>query len=405
MKPAYSFTAIAALCMTAAAAGCYFLALQTLQTQIRQAIAPNGEIRSLRVSPFGVEIQGLRIWAPPSGSNTPSSPNLKWPAREELRAERVLVDLDPRSLISGTTVIRRVRLEKAYMPMVRAPHRLHFLPSLLERHRPAAEPSTGAALIALLPGSVATTVARPRGASSEPVASAPSNPRIRNTTKPVRIERVEFVDAQIDFFDTTVGEGAHPVPLREISGELDDLAFPRLDEPVSVQLQGIIPWGKQSGRITLKGQLTPATLDSSLQFALRDVPLGAVQPYFVKASNLHVQGGTLQLDLDWVARQRHVQAPGRMVLQNMELVGNGSFAGLTREALLNLLADRKRRLELQFILDGSLDDPHFSLNEQLYVRVGTALADALGLSVENLGQSIGGVASDLANTIRSLIRR
>lgn len=356
--------ATAAVLSLVIAAGGYFVALRALKTQIVQALGPRSEIGSIGLSLSAVEIAGLRVRAA-----TPASRSGAWPVEDELRAARVMVEPDLRSLLSSTLIVRRVRIEQAYLPILRTAQGLRLLPSLIDAQD-----------------------AR-KGKDGTPDSGTP---------RTLRIGTVELADGEVDFFDATLGRPLHRIALRNIEGHLDNLKLPALDEPEVLQFRASIPAAGGKGSFALTGQVTPANLDSNLKLTLRDVPLSALQPYFVKAGDTRVRRGSLQLELDSTVRRRHLHAPGTLTLQGLELAGEGSFAGLTRQAAVALLKDRRERIDLRFTLEGNLDDPKFSLNEQFYVRIGAALAETIGLSVESLGKGAAGVAQGLGGTIKRL---
>lgn len=62
------------------------------------------------------------------------------------------------------------------------------------------------------------------------------------------------------------------------------------------------------------------------------------------------------------------------------------------------MSKRDGRIEVSFTLAGRLDDPNFSLNEDLATRVASALAQTLGVSV-------GGVVEGVGSVIKGLLGR
>jgi hypothetical protein len=309
-----------------------------------------------------VEIDGLRVRA-----SAASSTSMAWPADDEIRAEHVTIEPDLRSLFSGTVVVRRVVITHPYLPMLRTPGGLKLVPSLLDRSEKEA------------------------GTKTEEKA----------TRSIVRVGTIELVGGQIDFFDATLGGKPHRIRLSEINGELNELKLPQLDEKETIKLRGNVPSAQGTGSFSLIGNITPSTRDSVLKLALRDVPLITLEPYFVKAAEARVKRGSLRLDLESAVKNRHLHAPGSMVLAGLQLEGSG-FAGISHQAAILLLKDRREQINLQFALDGDLDDPKFSLNEQFYIRVGSALAKVLGVSVEGLGKGVGGVVEGVGGALKKL---
>ncbi len=343
-------------------AGHYFV-LRALKSHVERALGPNGSVTSLHLTLTAVEIDGLRVRASPA-----ESASIAWPVEDEIRAEHVTIEPDLRSLFSDTVVVHRLVITHPYLPIVRTRNGLKLLPSLFDRSQREAD----------------------------------DKPDEKKHDAVVHIDKIEFIDGAVDFFDATVGARLHRIRLGQIKGQLENLKLPGLDEKEDLTLHGRVPSDQGTGNFSLSGDLTPSNRDLALKLVLRDVPLIVVEPYFVKAAKAEVRHGTLQLDLDSTVKNRHLHAPGKMVLAGLELDGDG-FVGLSKQVGLLLLKDRHDRVDLQFLLDGNLDDPRFSLNEQFYVRVGSALAKVLGLSVEGLGKGVGGVAEGVGGALKKLL--
>lgn len=373
MKRAVKVSIIATLVLAFALGGAFFLALRLLKSQIEAALGPQGEIQDIRLSLSSVEIDGLTIRAAPAPQK-----GIHWPAEHELQAARVIVTPDLRSLLSDTIRVHKIRVEQAKLPVVRTPRELLLVPSLLGERNSEEQGQSGYKKVAL--------------EQDVPTDKA----------KTIRIGEIELVDGEVDFYDASVGHKLHRIILTSIQGQVRDLKLPTLDEAEALEFHGRLPAGGEAGDFSLTGEITPATLDSTLRLALHNVPLLAFQPYFIKTADTQVKRGNMDLDLDSRVKSRHLHAPGQLRLQGLELSGGGGFAGLTRQAAVALIKDRRERIDLQFTLEGNLDDPRFSLNEQFYVRVGAAIAESLGLSVESLGKGAGGIAEGLGSAIKKL---
>lgn len=343
----------------------YAAALRLLKQQIIHALGPDGEVQSIELSLNAVEIHGLRVKA-----DSPLHKRLGWPSHEELSAERVRVEPDLRSLLSDTIIIRSIDVDKAAIPMLRTSKGLQIVPGLRA----------------------------PKETDKEEAAdSAPKS------TRKIHFAHIAFHDSQVDFYDGTVAHKPHLIPLNHIEGELNDLVLPDMEEKAELKIQAQIG-DNAAGQASLKGWLTPATLDSQLKLSLADIPLVLLEPYLIKAADSHVKRGSFSLELDSKVHQRKLQAPGKLALDHMELSGNGGMGGMARNAAIALLRDRRERIDLAFSLKGDLDDPKFSLNEEFYKRVGSALAESLGIGVEDLGKGASSVTQSIGGAIKGLFK-
>ena len=348
---------LAAAVLAAAAAlglGALQFAARALRSEVVAALGPRATLEQAALTWDGVELRGLRIAAAPG-----------WPAADELRAARVHVAPDLRSLWGRSWRVRAVRVEGGYVSMRRdRAGRLRLLPALLER-----------------------------GAAD---AAAPASPA--GGRAPLEIGRVELHDAVVELHDASVGVRAHRLRLERLDAQAGPLALPALDRPVEVAIDGVLQGVRRHGRVRVHGTLTPATRDAQLAVRLAGVDLVALQPYLLKAADTGVRGGALDLSLDATVQRQRLRAPGRMTLTGLELAdGRGPLAGLAglpRQAVLSAL-QRDGKLRVGFTLEGRLDDPAFSLNENLATRVASGLAESVGVSVGGMVQGVGGLVRGL----------
>jgi hypothetical protein len=326
----------------------YQVALQRLKSTVLTALGPRARLQALAADWRGVTLHGLRI----------TSEAGHWPADDELRAASVRLVPDLSSLFSGHWRIRHVAVEQAYLSAQREPDgRLRVLPALL--------------------------VSAPGGAPQ--------------ATPLVLIDRISLLDAEVEFFDASVRRPPHRLQLVSLNAEVHDLRLPALDTPLTLDLQALLKGPQHDGRLKVTGQLTPASQDAELQADCQRVDLIALQPYLMKVSDTGVRHGLLDLSLSIRVRDKQLKAPGTLVLRDVELGHGGQLACLPQRAVVAAMS-RQDRISLQFTLAGRLDDPHFSLNENLATKVTAALA-------ENVGVSVGGLVTGMGNVIKGLFGR
>lgn len=336
---------VAAAVMLAAVAVGWQIAARQLQQQVAAALGPRASVAHIGLAWGGVELTGLRIAAARG-----------WPAADELRAERVLVVPDLWRMLRGSLGVQRLVVEQGYVSLLHGRDgRTRLLPALLEaRHAKPAGDGDGAAVPALHVGSVV-------------------------------LDRTE-----VAFFDASVRTPPLPLRLTGIEARIGPLALPALDVPTAVelhaQLQGAPAGARPAGTLALDGHVTAATRDGDIRLRLRGVDLVPLQAYLGK--DVQVKRGSIDLDLHARVQRQQLHAPGHLVLHRLEF-GSAGLAGLPRQALANF-ASRNERIELDVTLEGRLDDPRFSLNENLATRIAAAMADKLGVSV---GGVVGGVGS------------
>ena len=144
-----------------------------------------------------------------------------------------------------------------------------------------------------------------------------------------------------------------------------------------------------------------------MQTTLSGVDLVAFQPYLIKAAETGVKKGTLDLSLKSTVKKNRLHAPGRVTLSGLELTTGKTFMGMPREAVVAMMKDKKGQITADFVLEGNIDDPKFSLNEKFLSQIGTATANVLGISLEGLARGIGsagaGAASGIGGAINKLL--
>jgi hypothetical protein len=326
----------------------YGFAMNALGNRIAGALGEGGRIGSVKVGLRGVDITDLHVKA---RSNTGKAP---WPTDDELYAHHVHIEPDLRSIFSGNFVIRLVEIEDAKLTLLRTLNGLEILPGL-------------------------------RG-DSGPKTSKPANQSEHTRGPKIEIQQIRLSRGEIDFFDATVRRKPHQIALHDITAEIRQLTLPELASKTEISIQGHVG---ESGSVSLSGWLIPANSDSELKLTLNKVPARTVEPYLVRNPAGHITGGALDLTLAPSVTDRKLNAPGKLTLDHLELSGENDFLGLTQRGAMALLRDEHEKIELSFTLDGRLDDPRFSLNEELYLRIGASLADTVGIGVSKLGRSVG----------------
>jgi hypothetical protein len=331
-------------------------ALRGLPAQVARALGPRASVEAIELGWTGVQVRGLVLKGAPG----------RWPAAHELRAARVTIRPALASLWREGWTIGALTVEDATLVLLRTREgRIVATPSLLER------------------------------AGSEK----------KKESAPLHIDRLVLRDVALELHDASVvprGAAPHRLRLMDAQGDLGPLALPALDEAMTIDLKAAFDGPRRDGRVTLAGRLTPATRDADLKLDAKGLDLVALQPYLLKSGEARVSAGTLDLALHTRAQQQRLHAPGRLTLRGLELQSGGggplgTFAGVPRQAVLAAMS-RDGAIELDFTLEGRVDDPKFSLNEVFAARFAFGLA-------EKLGVTLGGVVEGVGSVIKGLLGR
>lgn len=347
-------------------------ALHQLRQQVLAALGPEASLRALRIAwPGIVVVDDLQLAAPQG-----------WPTQQTLRAGRVEVVPALRSLATERVIVDAVIVDGAYLSVRRTrAGKLELLPTLIGH------------------------------AGSRTADAAGTRPR-----QPVTLERIVIKDAIVDFHDASVrGAGDRPVRLQlsAVDARLEDLRLPDLDGRSALELRGRVRGAdradgaaagrdrppdrdaaaQRDGSFSVKGWVQVASRESDLDIRIDNVDLVALEPYLIKRSETGVRRGRLSMNLKSRVRGRRLHAPGRLVLDDLRLASGGglraTFMGMPRDAVVAALKRGGDRIELDFTLDGELDQARFSLNETLATRVAVGMAQSLGIGLIDIVKDVG----------------
>ena len=331
------------------------------------ALGPNSEVSSIEVGLSAVTITGIHIRAEKG-----------WPAAEELSARQVVVRPDWGALMSRNIRIASIEIDDGYLSMLRRKDgKLVLLPSLLGKASP--EPAGKAK------GSTDTTK------NSE--ATMPE----------IHVGAVELRNAAVDFYDASVRQPAHKLRLEQTTVKVGQVNLPALNGQTSLALDGVVKGVQRDGKVSIKGWVELASKDSEIQTRLAGVDLVAFQPYLIKAAETGVKKGSMDLDLKSTVKKNRLHAPGKVTLTGLELSTGKTFMGMPREAVVGMMKDKNGRITAEFVLEGNIDDPKFSINDKFLTQVGGATAKFLGISLEGLATGIGTAGGAAAQGIGSAV--
>jgi hypothetical protein len=335
------------------------VAMRQLPARVAEALGPRASVETIELGWAGVHVRGLVVRGAAG----------RWPSEHELRADRVTLRPALSSLWRSGWRLSHVGVEGGYLALLRTRDgKLSVLPSLLDDK----------------PG--------PHGGKPGPAA-----------TPALHIESLVLRDVSLDVFDATVARGGppHRVRLTNLRADVGPLALPTLDERIDIDLTATLRGSQRDGRLALSGRLAPAIRDADLKMDAKGLDLLVLQPYLLKSGEASVRSGTLDLVAHAKASQQRLHAPGKLVLHDLDLQSGGgvfgTFGGVPRQAVLAAMT-RDGRIELDFTLEGRIDDPKFSINELFAARFAVGLA-------EKLGVSLGGVVEGVGSVIKGLLGR
>jgi len=323
------------------------IAVGIIKGKVVEALGPESEIKDIQLGWWAVEVHGLRIKG-----------RQGWPAADTLRVERVVIVPSLRSLFSDTIRVGSITVVRPYLSALRTREgKLRVLPSLLE--------------------------------APAPKGKAPAGP----PAPTVAVSRVTMEDGVVELFDATVTQPPAKIRLEKIQATVHNVTVPSLKGKSQFDLTAVVKGVQRDGRATLKGWAEMATKDSSVKTELRSVDLVAFQPYLVKAAETRVQKGALDLDLQSEVSKNHLRAPGKVVISDLEFASAkgalDTFMGVPRAAVVNFLKNKDNKIAVNFLIEGDINNPQFTIREALATRMASGMAETLGVSIRGVAEGVG----------------
>jgi hypothetical protein len=209
---------------------------------------------------------------------------------------------------------------------------------------------------------------------------------------PVEVKNLKIEDGELLYVDGKVARQPHPVSITGIDLTADQLSFPFGSQNTTYRLSARLPGNHGAGALTSSGNTVLKTLDTNAKVSLRNLDLTSRKPYWQKEGEVDISRGFFDMDMDLGIKQGILYSPGRSVLKDLQFVeGKGledRFLGLPRDSVVNALTRNDNQIAFDFVLEGSLDNPKYSLRENMVARMTVGLAKRLGLSVIETGGQV-----------------
>jgi uncharacterized protein involved in outer membrane biogenesis len=231
-----------------------------------------------------------------------------------------------------------------------------------------------------------------KGKLSSPLPGSPPEARAgekEGAAPPVEVKNLKIEGGELLYLDGKIARQPYPIRITDIDLTADQLSFPADDRNTDWRLSARIPGNQGTGALTSSGNTVLKTLDTSAKVSLRNLDLTSFKPYLLKEGDVDVSRGFLDLDVNVGIRKRVLYAPAHSVLRDLQFVGGGGlkdeFLGVPRHLVVDALKANNNQIDIDFVLEGSLDNPKFSLRESMITRFTVGLARKLGLSVIETG--------------------
>jgi hypothetical protein len=222
----------------------------------------------------------------------------------------------------------------------------------------------------------------------------------------IKIDKFRIQKGSVDFEDRKMGEPPAQIQLRELDLELKNIQYPFIPSHSPVELRGKIKGGKKDGNIYTQGWLDLKTIDMETSFQVEGIEIKIFEPYYRKRVSAEIESGSINMEARIALKNRVIDAPGRLELADLHLKEGGTVFWIPAKMLVSFLKNNENRILIKFQVKGNLDDPQFNLQETLLTRIAVSLAEALGIPIKVVGETLikgtGKGAEGLIEGLRSI---
>jgi hypothetical protein len=142
---------------------------------------------------------------------------------------------------------------------------------------------------------------------------------------------------------------------------------------------------KSNGKINLK---TKKDLECKVDG--QHIDIVEFKPYFQKKNSIDITKGFLDIDMNVKVVSNKINAPGKAVLRNLEFKSGSSMGNTVFDvplsAAVSFLKNNRNEIAVNFVLEGNLDNPKFSLKEDFINKIVTGITGKIGGSVKGAGE-------------------
>ena len=212
----------------------------------------------------------------------------------------------------------------------------------------------------------------------------------QETAKDVTIGLITLQGGTIDFTDNFIKPN-YSVNMVELAGRISGLS-PEEVKTAEVDLRGRLEGG---GPLEIKGKVNPLSKDLlvDLNVKFNDIELSPMTPYSGKYVGYTIEKGKVSMDLRYLIVKRKLESQNRIFFDQLTLGDRVESPGATKlpvKLAISLLKDPKGEIRLDLPVDGSLDDPKFSVFGVVMQIIGNLLVKAATSPFALLGAMFGG---------------
>jgi len=183
--------------------------------------------------------------------------------------------------------------------------------------------------------------------------------RVADGALPFAIGKIELAGGNVDFTDLYIRPN-YSANLTGVAGTISALSPTQAGEvALTAKLDDGAP-------VEIRGTVQPFARELSLDLAAnaRDIELPPLSPYSGKYAGYGISKGKLSFDVSYKVEDRRLDARNRLVLDQLTFGDKVESPDATKLPVLlavALLKDRNGRIDIELPVQGTLDDPRFSM--------------------------------------------
>jgi hypothetical protein len=234
--------------------------------------------------------------------------------------------------------------------------------------------------------------------AAAPAPEPTAKPATASEPFPIRVRRVRFQDAKLDFTDLSL-RPQFGAKIYELSGIITGLSSKR-DARSQIELDGRVD---EFGLARIRGQLNPFVPadNTDLNVVFKNVDMVSASPYSMKFAGYKIAKGKISLDLEYKVRDSQLEGNNKIVLDNLTLgerIDSPDALNLPLELALAILKDSDGRIDLGVPVSGNMNDPQFSYGSVVWKAIGNIMTKIVTSPFRALG-NLFGVSGDKLEAI------
>jgi hypothetical protein len=245
----------------------------------------------------------------------------------------------------------------------------------------------------------ARLLVQPASNGVKPVVATAAAKSPGNDPFPVRVRRVRFQNAKLDFTDLSL-RPQFAAKVYELNGVVNGLSSSRTAR-AQIELDGRVD---EFGSARVRGELNPFAPrnNTDVNVVFKNVDMVPTSPYAMKFAGYRIAEGKISLDLQYKIRDGQLEGTNQIVIDNLRLgerVDSPDALKLPLELAIAILKDSDGRIDLGLPVSGDMNDPQFSYGAVIWKAVGTLLTRIVTAPFRALGRLFGGGSGEQLESV------